>query len=365
MTTPPTDERQGWTSASNAEADSLCAGRHLAQKGLVEDTSAAAVFGNKVHLGFAGEAVDLNITQERLLERAEEREKKVLARFPNNTFEVHNEIREWAEQRGWKHSGQADKLFLDAKMKLALIEDLKSLRGVVADSPENMQLRDLAVLAWLNYGVEEVVVFINQPMAGEHQKITRYDQSTLAQAWSYMKLRITNSNDPNSKRTAGEIQCNFCRARGICPESLAWEKRNTVLLMKRGELAAEMVARIAPEKVADIWLKSKTITSILEAVKDRLLSMPDDDLEKLGISRRKGFFRETINDNKELAARLKKLGLKQADIMAHMKMTKGNLEELVRQASCKKGKELDILMDEVLSGIVDREQTADGLERLK
>lgn len=358
-------DRGDWTSASSAEADTLCAGRHRAQFGLTEPESAAATFGDEVHAAAAGESVDLTMRQEKVLELAEQRRAKVMARFPHNTFVVEKERRLWAEQRGWKHSGQADAIYYDQKAKLAVIEDLKSLRGLVADSPENMQLRDLAVLTWLNYSVDEVVVYINQPLAGDQQKITRYDPATLAQAWSYMKLRISNSNDPTARLVPGEIQCKYCRARGLCPESIAWTEAESQSLALRKQSAEELVARIPIETVAGVHRKAKTIMSILDAVKVRLLALDDAELGKVGLRKRAGFEIETINDNKALIDRLKVLKIKPKDSMLAMKMTKTNLEALVRKASGKKGRELDILMDETLLGIVDKKQTSDRLEIVK
>ena len=345
-------DRGEWTIASAAEAEAAFPGRHLDHRGLSEPESAAATFGDEVHAASAGEDVDLNLSQERVLEMAAQRREKVMGKFPGHSFDIFHEIRLWADQRGWNHSGQIDTLFYDKKANLAVIEDLKSLRGMVADSPENMQLRDFAVLTCINYPLIEVVVFINQPLGGEQQKITRYDVPLLTQAWSYMKARISNSNDPKAIRVAGTVQCNFCRARGLCPEAIAWEKENTVALLKNKESAEELVARIDPKQLADIYSKSKTIKSILDAVKDRLLSLDDAALSELGLRKRAGFEIESINDNKALIDRLKQLKIKPKDSMLAMKMTKTNLELLVRKATGKKGRELELTMNSVLLGIV-------------
>ena len=44
-----TDERRGQTSASNAQADSLCQGRHRAQAGLPDTKSDDSKFGTEIH----------------------------------------------------------------------------------------------------------------------------------------------------------------------------------------------------------------------------------------------------------------------------------------------------------------------------
>lgn len=359
-----TDPRQGWTSASNAQADALCPGRHLAQKGLPEEESTASAFGDATHEAWAGGSSDLTLTQERLLERAEEREKQVLAEYQVEPNQVDREIRLWAMFNGLKHSGQCDRLYLDSKRKLAVISDLKSLRGTVPESSQNLQLRDLAVLVWLNCEADTVLVFINQPLIGGSQQVTKYTTEQLAQSWSYMRNRITNSNNPESKRVAGEVQCKFCRARGTCPEALEWAE--SLMPVPMTVIPAEgWVRLIIPSDLVDVHRKAPTIIAILDAVKARLLEMPDDELAKLGLAKAEGFRRETITDNKELVKRLKAFKIKPAAITAAMKMTKAGLEPLVRAATNTKGAALEANLKIILDGITERKQDKPRLEWIR
>jgi len=356
--------RGDWTSASAAEYDSLCPGRHAAQRGLSEPASQAASFGNTVHEAFdTGEVDELTISQQRLLEIANEREEKVLARLHLSSKVPINEIRLWAQVGGWRHSGQCDRLFLDFTKQLAVVEDLKSLRGTVEESSSNLQLRDLAVLVWLNYPtIVEVAVFINQPMAGGTTSLTRYTAEHLKQAWATMRMRITNSNDPNAKRTPGKKQCKFCRAKGICEESIAWLESESLALKKREESVAELVARISPEKLADIYSKAPTINAILDSVKARLLTLDDEQLKAIGMRRRPGATRTTVNDQTELINRLVKLlGATPEQVMGAMNLGKGDLETLVRRLTGAKGLEVDLIIDRLYQGIVEKKQMADQL----
>lgn len=242
----PFDPRQGLTSASNAEADLLCPGRHLAQRGLTSDDSKDSASGTLVHAAFAGTQSfeTLSSAQRKTTQRGKDIEYHVVERWfmgHGNDFaemgeietynaidkRAHRELRLWAYLNGQKiHSGGIDALWLTGNMKYALIEDLKSLFGDIEDAASNQQLRDYAALVYLNYGCEQVSVFINQPNVRwklEDQKLITYEAADLERAAKEMKERVLASQKLDAPRIPGRKQCNFCLAAGTsrCPESLA------------------------------------------------------------------------------------------------------------------------------------------------
>lgn len=237
----PFDVRQGLTSASNAEADLLCPGRHLAQRGLTSSDSKDAASGTLVHAAFAGtmEAETLSGPQRKTVERGKVIEQYVALNWfdahgddlagEGGAIEkrAHRELRLWAYLNGQKiHSGGIDALWLAGNMKYALIEDLKSLFGDIEDAASNQQLRDYAALVYLNYGCEQVSVFINQPNVRwklEDQKLITYEAADLERAAKEMKERVLASQKLDAPRVPGKKQCNFCLAAGTsrCPESLS------------------------------------------------------------------------------------------------------------------------------------------------
>ena len=83
MNTEQTDERRGRTSASNAAADRLCPGRHLAQLGLEETESAEASQGTLIHSVFAREKPETVLDSEsvKTLRRAKEIESIILGNW--------------------------------------------------------------------------------------------------------------------------------------------------------------------------------------------------------------------------------------------------------------------------------------------
>lgn len=238
MNSEPTDVRLGLTSASNAQADAACPGRHLAQRGIANYESRDASLGSGLHKAFeTGDVSGFGPMHRKTVERAQYLEEIVMESWCRKLGHSEPEIvkackpireqRLWLVIRGQKmHSGAIDALWFDSDEKRhALIEDLKSLFGDVDDAESNLQLRDYAALVFHNFGCETVSVFINQPNVRwkeSDQKLITYQQADLQQALSEMTQRVLASNDPDSPRTPGRKQCAFCLACGTsrCPESL-------------------------------------------------------------------------------------------------------------------------------------------------
>jgi hypothetical protein len=227
------DIRGGMTSASNAQADRLCPGRHLAQRGAPKEIeSNEASTGTKIHAVFGGFADESTLDVESLktLRRAKDIESQILGEWitqfsPEQPATLHREERLFATRGGHRrHSGQVDAIWITADFKHALLEDLKSLYGEIPDASVNEQLRDYAVMIWKTYGVETVTCFINQPRVTwkvSDVRLVKYEREDLVRAYSEMMERVENSNDIRSPRIVGSVQCKYCRAAGTsrCPES--------------------------------------------------------------------------------------------------------------------------------------------------
>jgi hypothetical protein len=356
------DPRQGWTSASSAEADTLCPGRHLAQKGIPEISSDAAEFGTQVHAAFqTGDDSSLEISQEWVTERARELEKEAVEIvFGNVQTRCMREHRFWDGTMQFKHSGQAD--VVHEAGDRALVLDLKSLRGTVAASPTNMQLRDLAVMVWSNLpDIHYVFVCIIQPMVKGKPVIVEYGKKDLHLSHKEMIERIKASNDPNSPRIPGELQCRYCKARAYperCPEVHQW-------LVKSVPKGKDAVATLAPQALAEIWRKRNTITGILDAVTDRLKTLSDEELAALGLKKKPGVQREKIVKPNELYARLTEHGVTVQEYTAIVGVPKGKFQELVKAKTGLKGKSLEKLCDDLLAGLTETTVGQEQLEEIK
>lgn len=227
------DPRQGHTSASGAQADSLCAGRHFAQRGLQSEQSADAASGSAVHAALAtGDISKLNLRERETYDACKQIEARLINQFFGPTVEA---VKIFQHQRYWiefdgntseglrclKHSGEVD---LCARLgERALVIDRKTLMGEYAESPRNMQLRDYAVLVRNEFVfIKEVGVAIVQPWVTHSPEICLYSEADLKLAEQQLFERVLASNDPNAKRVPGEVQCKHCKALTRCIEALEW-----------------------------------------------------------------------------------------------------------------------------------------------
>src|SRR6516164_6632567 len=98
------DERRGATSASNAAADKLCPGRHLAQKGIPEEPKDTdAIHGTLIHEALAGDAeafAKLTVEQKETYDACQKIEKAQVAiafGAASDQCKVWRETRFWAQ----------------------------------------------------------------------------------------------------------------------------------------------------------------------------------------------------------------------------------------------------------------------------
>lgn len=376
------NERGQWTSASNAEADELCPGRHLMQRGLPEEKSADAEFGTALHDALKrGSDEGLSLEQKDLYESCEKIVEKVGKAFFGEEWEEvklnpSKEIRLWTDFPGkggdLLHSGQLDRLYHSPTK--GLIVEVKSLAGTVAASPRNMQLRDHGVLAWLDLWdpttAPTLGTVVVQPLVTHTPEVCEYVWEDLNRAWIDMRKRVTASNDPTSPRIAGEIQCKFCRAKKICPEYGQWAggqlpvPRSLVdVPMDRWD-GQQFATFLAGRAIAQKWLDDA-----YDLAKTRLKANAE---EIPGWGLKDGAIREYVNDPAALLNRLwqnhgkDKLGCWEETVDKFMKcisVKKKEFKQVVHTISGLKGQALDKAVDELLAGLVDEKQNEPSIER--
>lgn len=291
------DPRKNLPSASAAEADELCPGRFLAQEGMPDEKSEDAASGDRVHLAFRGLPVELSEFEKETVERGKEIELAYFKAWTSGEIEV-EEVR---EERLFAHdpetvapacSGQADAFWMIGNR--ALLEDLKSLYGDIPSAPGNRQLRDLAVLLYVNYGVEEVTAFINQPRVTNKPELVRYDLQDLRRAHGEMLARVKRSVTPGQPRVAGKIQCTHCRANTTCPEAQALVRQ----VSRYDNLKWDAITGEEKLGLYDACkAASKIIESIERKIKDDLKLNPE---AIPGLKLAKGDERRTLADGKSI-----------------------------------------------------------------
>lgn len=374
------DERDGGTSASNAEADSLCQGRHLAQKGRPEQSSDDAKFGQQIHTALATINTEGLDTQQlsiydSMVEITEALMLKVFGTDADNAkvfrerrFKVQVASKPGDGEVRYKHSGKPD--FVARLGNKALVIEYKCLPGEVASSPTNMQLRDQAVLVSGELLVNEVYTAVNQPLVTHEPDLCLYNKEALKQAEQEMFLRVRNSNDEAAGRTAGEKQCQFCLARSDCPDYQTWAQSlipapATMFGVPVREWTEEQRAKFMDGKrTAQKWL-DETYRALKELMKEYPGCVP-------GYVLGEGDKMTTITDPQKLFARFDAIA-KQAEFtdetlplfMQCVAVKKGEFETLVRKVTGFKGKKLNATIDAMLTDIVEVSRKEGSIEKEK
>lgn len=383
---PNTDERRGWTSASNAEADSLCPGRHQAQKGMPEVSGDYADRGTAIHRVLATEegalTTNLAVEDRETFEACREQERALVNQFfgEGAAVKVIRERRFWGRVKtptGFlEHSAKPDVVYYQGTKALAL--EYKTLYGDIPASPTNLQLRDQACLVAANLLCVEVGVAVIQPrVAKDIPEICLYLPESIKVARDQMRARIIASNSPDAPRVAGQVQCKWCRAKGSCP---AYEEfaRATLTAMESPPalvtLAPLPLSQWTPEMRA-IFLEGEAVArEWLEETKSALKDMLKADPKAIpGWTLRKGVTREKIINAQACFERFvvlaKEQGIETSEavdqFMGCVDISKGLLRDRLSSVTKKRGKALDGAMTQITEGIVEAKQLEPSIIREK
>lgn len=374
------DERRGHTSASNAQADANCPGRHLAQAGLPDIKGEYADTGDRIHyaLGHSGDSAfltQLTLAERETFDLCREIEAKKAGEYldgANQTnqggYRVFREERLWAhiEHQGKviEHSAKPDAVYRAGTM--AMVVEYKTLYGDVPDAPNNLQLRDQAVMAWRRYSpVTEVGVVVVQPGVKDDPKICVYNQAELLQAENEMWTRVIASNTPGQPRIPGELQCKFCKAATRCVERQKWLSNITPPAML--QVMEVPMENWSPEQRAH----AASMLAPAQKFLDDLKAFLKDGIAKDGASFCPGWElgkpqrRETIDKPEEAFKRFGALGGKLETFLLCISVKKTLLKEAVATTTGKRGKALDTAMKELTQDIVSVTMTEPSLKRLE
>lgn len=368
MDTTIQDERCGWQSASNAEADNLCAGRHLAQRGIADETSADAASGNKIHEWLADPAsVKLPVLtgdEEQTFDLCRKIEEEILDQVFPKTFNIpcHRENRLWTDVDGLKYSGKPDAVYVCGL--IGLILDYKTGRNEVAKASSNLQLRDLAVLASETYSLKKVFVAVIQPWVTMTPQVCEYDLKDLVIARSQMESRIIASNAPDAKRTPGEKQCRYCRAKAQCPEAHELALMPAMTAMPEGITPAAIAATLTADNLAAFLDRATFAENVIDACRTEAKRRLTEGESVPGYALKEGSKRESITDANTCWTRACSRGVTVEQFMGSVTIAKGKLKDAVKNATGFKGKTLDADVALILEGITEEKQSASSLVKI-
>lgn len=361
------DERGGHTSASNAPADALCPGRHLAQRGLPDVETEDSNFGTQIHEALKlGDPKGLDTDQLSIYEGCEEiTDRLMLEKFGMDAGKVEKvkERRFWWRSGDGKlqHSGQVD--LLSTLGTEGLLIEYKTLPGEVEGAATNEQLRDQVAMAAGSLKLKEIDVAVVQPLVTYKPVVCRYDVISIARAQIDMVSRVKASNDPSSKRVAGTAQCKYCKARFTCKEYHAFVAVSTPVSMSSLVIPVD---QWTPSQRALFCERLPIAQKWLEECKAQLKKMLKENPEAVpGWKLGQGRMKAPINNPNELHSRFIANGGNTEQFLACVSIGKGDLEKQVREFSKLKGRALKAKIDEMLAGIVDEKRDEPSLEEVK
>jgi len=373
MDTKPTapQERGSHTSASSALADQLCPGRHLYQIGMPDKKSEDSIKGDRVHAALCKGVPDgLDIEERELYDRTQAIEQELLTRYygPEISSLKAFPTREkrqwisWTQAGGLQHSGQADAVF--RYKSRALVVDYKTGRDEVPESPTNMQMRDLAVLNWVNMPLlTEIAVVIIQPWVTSKPEICAYKVDDIKKSVTNMLARVQASNNPDAPRVAGEAQCKYCRAKSKCAEYQKFAA--SMIPVGDRSIVDNPVANWTPDQCA-IFLNGmgraeKWLAECKSAMKEQLAAgakIPGWELKP-------GMKRESITDAETVFTRFNELGGTVPQFMDCITVGKTKLKEQLAAVTKTKGKALDAKLASLTEGCVETKETEQQLKKVE
>lgn len=365
------DERRGATSASDAEPDLRCPGRHNAQKAVPRKASGKyAEHGRLIHEALAEPAggpvlKSLTVDQRETFDRCREIEKKFLAQvFPEQSsafpLKIFREQRFWVKVDGkLEHSGKPD-LVARCGSRGAIVE-YKTLPGDVPESPTNLQLRDQVVLAAGHLLLNEVTVIVDQPMVTMSPVPTLYNAEAIKRAEAEMFERVRRSNDPNAPRLAGEIQCEHCRAKEICVE---YQKFAGAMVPGMLTLLDVPVSAWTPDQRAMFLDKRATAQKWLDNCLETIERGAESDPNYVtGWGLVPGAERKTITDPQAVFNRFAAIGGTVQKFMSTVTVGVTKLKEAVNDLTGARGKALDAAIATLTEGLVEVKRNKASLKR--
>lgn len=368
------DPRKGLTSASSFADDKACLGRRRLINSLPaeflkpEKDEAEAEFGNKVHKAIeTGDVSQLGDRPYETYKAVMAGEEQLLNEWTLNTG-IDAITKHGREERFWikdSHgndvaSAQLDRYWIGENSH-ALVVDVKSLFAPhIPRAEESWQLKMQAVALFAATGSDKIRVAYNAPNRfGRKLDWHDFERSDLMRFNLDILYHCLLMQQSDAARTPGEA-CRYCPARAACPEAAAYSMLPSVVAGVAAGMSKQQirnkVATLTPADWVFLWKRSAMVKNILESAASCLCSMPESELNNLGLKFGNGRTTSSVPNEKtkEACERLSMLGLTDDDLWQCMSLDKTAAIELVqkRHNLSSKEKARDMLETE-LAGLIE------------
>lgn len=351
-----TDERLNKSSGSKFSIDAACPGNQNLiaslsdeQRNAAQPEDPLASRGTRLHAAWQTDSIQglEDDTEIEDFEKGKRYVESAVAQWAqDNRLETFQEAER--EQRFWLHapdtlapvlSGQLDRYYTSGSD--ACLLDFKSgwLKNLIP-SHMNWQLRVYAVLLWREHPeLRRIRVGFVKPKArADAADYTDYTVDDLEHSEREIFHILWKTRQPDAQRVAGP-HCNFCIAKSYCDQAASMSLLPSVVV---NQLAYQMpvtkataalvpsmesiVAKMQPADLLAVWQRSSVIVKILDAIKDRLKGLPEEELKRLGLQLADGRRMDKITKTMECFDYLKaELSMSDEELWSALKMGKTDL----------------------------------------
>lgn len=297
-----TDEREGLPSASGMERIYMCAASKREEANAPDrESDDEAIEGQEIHEAKrADDFTGLDEGGRTIAENLTRLEQDALEQFKQThspTVIITREERFWIKDEGFKKLASAKLDFAAIGPKSALALDYKTGYLPVTKVQKNIQMRIQALALSSEYPhLDRIVVGVAAYRFKGSLDMVDYDRKLLAMSRKEMELKLWMADQDYASHNPGPW-CGRCKANGHCAAAAAYSmlpavQTATMVAERLGaeiteEYLVEAAGRLTPQQAAFMNRSAPVIKKILEAVKDRLKQMSDDELKAVGFQRGK------------------------------------------------------------------------------
>jgi PD-(D/E)XK nuclease superfamily len=216
-------ESEGLPSASGFDAEFRCPGKRALEKRLPQQAETAVTrSGQRIHCALQkGDFSKLSDTNARTARRVAFAESEIVHEYELEGAVVTFEERAWDFDDELRHtwSGRVDRYdWLPSQRRLLVIDD-KTGWGIPPPISDNWQVRSEAALLSERLGAEETIAALIHPHHPfELWQARRYTPTQMQHLLDVVRENVRIIGLPDQPRIPGPWQCQWCKAKGICPE---------------------------------------------------------------------------------------------------------------------------------------------------
>ena len=268
MTITPTDERQGWISASYLERIKLCPPSwNLSKLVPPEEGNALTQKGNDIHAKAAGADIELKRKDAELTETLVARGDEIIKQIIGDSemqidADLRDNLRIWGNKdTELQWSGLFDRLVYASNGfdYIAIVLDYKTGWKEQTGAQHNLQLRAAAVLAKTHQrDIDRVYVAMIERVKRD-DTIVIYGAKEIDQARTEINQILRAGYLGEGELNPSEKACDYCPAKTICP---AVRKEHTQLVEKAQAILPEL---LTDEELGKILTASKPVEKFIAA----------------------------------------------------------------------------------------------------